>query len=75
VLDEVLLMGQILLEVGDPRRRARIAFHLCLERATTVEGLLRYLDHLAVWLMGHGDDAAGNLLLARADDLREELYR
>jgi hypothetical protein len=70
--DETELLAASLPETPEVRRRARVALHVCLERATSARQLVGDLDALAVWLCSHGDFRTGSVLLAMSDRVRDE---
>jgi hypothetical protein len=69
-VDADTALAALLLPAGRAERRARIALHLCLERAADLTQLLSDVDRLAIHLCAH-DDATGTVLLAVGDAIRE----
>jgi hypothetical protein len=75
VSEEVAYLGVLLPENGDERRRVRIALHLVLERAQSVEQLVSELDQLAIWNGQHGHPTAAEILLSLSDSIRLEVFQ
>jgi hypothetical protein len=73
VSPDIELLGLLMCETQDVRRRVRAGVHMLLERAEGLGQFLTELDELAIWCCQHGDTAAGSVLLAWSDAIRNEV--